>query len=344
LAKTVQVRDADGTTWRTLPGNSGTFRMPGESIEDTVFGQSFRSNQTGLITWSIGGQCFYKGAPGYKALVKKSGTATSFTGEGMTLVSGKTYKITNIAKSLWDVTLPVTVKDNAVTVAGANILSINYLFGVVTFVSGYTVTGPVTVDGRYLPLTTVAKGQSFTLSQTAETIDPSDFETMQANSGHRVHTPGLRNANLEMGGFYDVTANFRSLLTGRTQFLMEISPLGDDVNSSRARGYYQLAELEQSGNVGALEEETRRFNLNVPVDVVDVFGWYHPAASIIPAAIKRLTDLWVTETVGRFRYLEDGVAGKEGDGVVTDLSLTARLDGMNEFNVNIAGSGVITTV
>ena len=51
------------------------------------------------------------------------------------------------------------MKDNGVTVAAANIASIDYLFGQVTFVGGYTVTGPVTMDASYIPTATITEGE-----------------------------------------------------------------------------------------------------------------------------------------------------------------------------------------
>src|SRR5690348_7886763 len=154
VAKRVAI-SADGLTFYTLPGNSGEWNDEAEQIDDTIFGQTFSSTQPGLITWTSNAQAFYKGFAGYVAKVKSTGTSTAMTGEAMSLVSGKTYKVTDATKDVWDYTKSLTVKDNGAAVAAADIEEINYIFGQVTFVAGYTPTGPITVDGHYLPLTEV---------------------------------------------------------------------------------------------------------------------------------------------------------------------------------------------
>jgi hypothetical protein len=44
------------------------------------------------------------------------------------------------------------------------------------------------------------------------------------------------------------------------------------------------------------------------------------------------------------KYLHDGVAGWKGQGVLTSLSLTAGMESVNTFAVNIQGSGAPTVV
>lgn len=116
-------------------------------------------------------------APAFNAQVKISGAAVATTAEAAALVSGKTYQITNTAKRVLDPSVAVTVKDNGVTVAAANILSLDYLFGIVTFVGGYTVTGPVTFDASYLPTTTIAECKAVEFSFAGELPDATSFDS-----------------------------------------------------------------------------------------------------------------------------------------------------------------------
>lgn len=79
MAKVVQVSDDNGSTWYTLPGNGGEFSKESSSIDDTVFGQDYKSSEVGLIGWTVSAQAFYKGFAGYSADIKKAGSNTAFT-------------------------------------------------------------------------------------------------------------------------------------------------------------------------------------------------------------------------------------------------------------------------
>src|SRR5690606_15772420 len=120
------------------------------------------------------------------------GTSTAMNASPMELVSGKTYKITDATKNVFDYSKAITFSDTAVAIDEANIESINWLFGQVTFVDGYTPGGAITVTGFYLPMSEVSRANSFTLTQTAETIDRTDYAIARGNDGYRVFDPGLR--------------------------------------------------------------------------------------------------------------------------------------------------------
>src|SRR5690606_16541080 len=101
----------------------------------TIFGQAFESGETGLIGATINSNALYKGFAGYIVKMLKSGNSTSLTDEAMSLVSGKTYQVTDTAKQLLDIGVALVVEDNNVVVSSANIESIDWLFGKVTFKS-----------------------------------------------------------------------------------------------------------------------------------------------------------------------------------------------------------------
>src|SRR5690606_41446863 len=115
------------------------------------------------------------GSPGWRATVKRSGTPTEFTDETASLVSGRTYQIDDEAKQVWDRSKPIIVKDDDGEVNPANIAHIDYLFGKGTFVPGYTVTGPVTIRGHYLPMQHVAGANTFHLNQKINVLADTDF-------------------------------------------------------------------------------------------------------------------------------------------------------------------------
>lgn len=342
IAKTVQVSDDNGSTWHTLPGSSGELNNEAGSIDDTVFGQSYQSSEAGLIGWNISASAYYKGFAGYMAKIKKQGTSTVMTNEAATQVgASKTYKINTQSKEIFNPAVAVVVKDGGVDKT-AEIESINYLFGEVTFKSSYTVGGAVTITGEYYPTTTLGNAQSYTLTQTAETIDTSDFATVQGNGGYRTYQVGLKTVSLEMSGFYNVTAALRAALQARSVLIVEIDPHGD--GKSVARGFFKAVTEGQSGDVGALEEETVEFNLQVPDSDYLPFDWQHRSNTILHESIQICLDSWIQNTPIDVRYLYDGTNGVSGEAVVTEMSLSGGLDDMNEFSVNLQGSGATTAV
>jgi hypothetical protein len=345
MAKKVRVTDspdAPSPAYHTLPGGTGSLTRDASPISDTIFGQTLQSNEVGLINWSIAANALYKGFAGYVATLKKGGTPTTMTQEATTLVSGKTYQINDTAKRLWDRNTTVVVRDNAIAVSAANIQSIDYLFGKVTFVSTYSVNGTVDVSGKYLPLATLGKGNSFTLTQTAEAINTTDFATAQANGGNMTHDPGLRTVSLEISGFYDITNAFHQALLDRDELVIEVNP--DGTGKSIARGFFRLLSAGQDGDVGALENETVSFSLNVPENIDPVFTWQHAVGTTLSNAIRVCLDAWLTETKVGVQYLPDDDDGFSGRAVVTSVTLSSGLDAMNTFEANFQGDGALGVV
>lgn len=342
-AKTISV-STDDVTYYTLPGNSGELSNEAGTLDDTIFGQIYKSSQTGIINWSVKANGLYKGFAGYVAKIKKNGSTTAFTDEAMSLVSGKTYKITDATKNVWDRSATITVDDNAVD-ATANVESIDFLFGQVTFAAAYTPTGPITVSGSYFPMTQVAKAQEFTLTQTTDAIDTTDFETAQGNEGHRTFDYGLRTVSLDLTGVYASSNGYRASLEARDELMIEINPDGN--SKSVARGFFKPISQDQSGNVGALEKETNKFELSVPDSPANLSGpfeWQHASDTTLNTAIQKALTQWTAGSLIYVKYLSDGVAGIKGQGVITDLTLKGGIEAMNEFTVNIQGSDTITTV
>ncbi len=348
MAKQVNVSDDSGSTWFTLPGGTGAFNSESEGITDTIFGQTFSSTEIGLINWTISGNAFFKGFAGYLAEIKESGTPTIANGEAMSIVSGKTYAIDDAAKDIWDRVDTVVVYDNAVDHT-ADVLSIDYLLGRVTFLAAYTVTGAVTVDISYLPMTQLAKGQTYTLTMTAEAIDNTDFATAQANGGYRTFESGLRTVSVELGGVYDSTENAASDLAGRNEIVIEIDPAGD--GSTVFRGWFKIQSASQSGDVGALEDESITAQLTVPDDALigSYFSVRHTATTL-SVAVQKVITAFIDEIVIDVQYLPTGVEGesplngKEGVSVVTDVSLSGGLSDMNTFVADFQGVGAFSEV
>lgn len=347
-AKRIRVSSDNGSTWLTLPGNSGELRNEGNSIPDTIFGQNFASAITGMIDTQIMSNALYKGFAGYNADIFKSATSgTAFTGEAFTLVSGKTYRITDTTKNMWNRAGTFVINDDGSPVSASNIENIDYLFGQVTFTSGYSVVGAITADGSYLAKSLVAKGRSFTLTMSMEPIQTSDFETAQANNGHHTYIAGLKTVELEVGSVYDVSNGWRAALNARSEYIIEIAPVGTGGTESLARGFFRITQQNQQGDVGALEEETINFALSVPDSPANLylpFRWNHPSATLLSSAVRAALTAWEGGTIIDAQYLPDGTTGVAGDVVVTECSLTGGLEVINEFSLTLQVTGDLSVV
>jgi hypothetical protein len=354
-AKVVNISNDAGVTWRSLPGSQASFDSEAESIEDTILGQTFSSNEVGLVTWSVSSDGIFKGFAGYLAEIKRVGTPVTFTAEAMSLVSGKTYEIDDATKAIWDRSeATMDILDNGVSVAAADIESIDYLFGRVTFVSSYTPTTPITATGKSFPVSAAGCSNSYTLTMSCDAIDNTCFNTAQANDGVRIFTAGLRTVSLELNGIFDATEVFAADLLARTEVIIEVDPAGD--GSSVARGFFKLSSTSQSGAVGALEEETVSFELTVPDETTNPdadppFAWSHSATTTLNQAIRDVLDSWEQElNTYEVQYLPNGATGqspldgKEGAFVVTDVSLSGGLSNMNVFTVELQGTDAYTVV
>lgn len=351
MAKTINVSDDAFVSSHTLPGGTGELSSDGAVIDDTIFGQTFKSEESGIINLGISANALYKGFAGYVLDIKKQGTTTGMTTEATTLVSGKTYRIDDVTKEIFDRNVVMTVFDNAVDET-ANVESVDILFGQVTFKSAHTVTGPVTITGSYFPTVVLGKANSITLTQTAEVIDTTDFPTAQANGGYKTVDPGLRTVNMQVDNIYAIASGLLAHLTARDELLLEINPDGNA--KSRARGVFRATSHTQSGDVGQLEEESVSFSLNVPavalgngpidLTIAKPFAWDHAVDTTLSTAIQKVITAWETETKIDVQYLFDGTNGQQISAIVTDISLTSGLDAMNEFAAEFAADGAPTAV
>lgn len=341
-AKIISV-SLDDITYYTLPGNTGEHTRGAGALEDTIFGETFKSQQPGIITWGISANAYFKGFPGYVATLKKKGTSTTMTDEACALVTGKTYRISAAAKRVIDRSNALIAKDNGVDKT-TEVKDVDFLNGEVTFKSSYTVTGPVVVTGRYFPLVSLGKYTSYTLTQTAVAIKDTDIPAAKANGGRDTfRAGGLREVALALPSVFDAADGWEAALTAREEYIVEINP--DGTGAHFARGFFKLFDDKQNGDVGALEEESLTFNLAVPQSVASQlavatpFKWYHAVSPIIPNAVKTLLDAWETEVPVYVKYLHDGVNGWKGSGVVTNMTMSGGLESVNMFTVSIQGSG-----
>jgi hypothetical protein len=352
MAKVINLSDDAGVTQYSLPGSEGSFNADAEAIDDTVLGQTFKSNEVGLQGWGVSANGIFKGFAGYVADIMKFGTPTAMSAEAMTNVSGNTWRITDTAKEVWDRSTAVTFNDGG-AVPDSDIVSVDYLFGQVTFATSKSTP---TVSGDYMVRETIGRANTYSLTMTAESIDESDFATVQANNGTRVFVPGLRTVALELGGIFSATENAKADLTARSEIIVEIDPAGDGL--AVGRGFFKYATVSQAGAVGALEEETINLVLTVPVadatnnnDVTIPFSWSFDATTPLSTSIQVAITSWITEdNTVEVQYLPQGATGQspldgiEGAVIFTDISLSGGLSSMNVFTMEMQGTDQFTVV
>lgn len=343
-AKLIQV-GLDGINYSTLPGSSGEISIESSDNDNTIFGGVFQSSLPGVKDFTFSGNAWLRQTPGFNATVKRAGTTTAFTGEAMSVEDGQTYIIDDFIKSLWDFDLEVTVNDNATPVDPSDIAEVDYMFGRVTFVDTYTPTGPITVDGSYLPTSSFGCANDVSLTQNAEATLSSCFEITQSENGFNTYDSGLKTVSMELSGFYRTTNDFFTTLIDNETVVIEVDWEGD--GQTMTRGVFKLQSTSQSGDVGQQEEYSATFNLFVPEDVLP-FSWYFGADSNASQGFQDIINSWITRENLYFRYYPRGEAtgekGYEGQVVVTDASIATSVDAIGELTLTGQGDGELIPV
>ena len=174
--------------------------------------------------------------PGWPTTIKVSGTSTAMLAEATSAIADDSAgrhrrQITNATKRVLDPATALTVKDGGVAVAAANVYSVDYQFGIVTFALGYVIGGAVTFDASYLPLLAVTDARSVDISVERQVIDTTTYDSAVAASGGRRSTPGLLGFTAEMELLDGVDSDLdpgadtlvlHTLLTADTPKLVEV--------------------------------------------------------------------------------------------------------------------------
>jgi len=356
-AKTVRF-SKDDVTYYTLPGSSADLSEDSATVDDSIFGTTFTSMQPTLITWNTSSNGFFKGFPGYRATVRRAGVATTFTDEPASLAANGMYYIGDRAKSLWNRAVTVTAslvspdpvdpetEPPVVTpIAPEDILKVDYLHGAIQLDPSVVVgeDDEITVSGGYFPMGAICKAQSFTLTNSVDTENVTDFCIAQENDGYAVFEYQRQTVELSLEGFYSDTNNFTTDLISRDTVIIEIDPAGN--GSSVARGYFRATSRSQSGDVGSTETESVTFMLTVPEGIDVPFSWYHADDSAIPNAIRAILDCWGGREKGYLEYrAENSNVVRKGQVLISDCSLSSGVEEINEFSIDFQGSGELEIV
>ncbi len=190
--------------------------------------------------------------------VKFDGTPTTMTAEAMSLISGKIYRVTSATKRCFDPRVDLNVLDDGVAVAEANIANIDYLHGIVTFASGYTIVGAITVTGTFLPFTTLGVVKSFSFEVSPELGDKSVF----GNSFKR-YARLLSEFSLSLGAFDNLesaagVATLEASFQAGTTRVVSIEILQDGSTLANGglvlRGLVKVAGADTSASVESIVE------------------------------------------------------------------------------------------
>ena len=190
---------------------------------------------------------------GYSAKLYRSGTSTSMTAEATTLVTGKTYRITNAAKRMLDPTVAVVVDDSGSPVSASDILSIDYLHGIVTFDPSYTVSGAVTVDANYIPLSQIADVYNASFSTNIMTLDNTVYEDTAVS-----RKAGLKDISGSFSSYDEGATAISSLLAAGTVLYLTWMQTGSAAED-HLRSRVLLESEDASVAVDGLVESTYNF-------------------------------------------------------------------------------------
>ena len=196
------------------------------------------------------------GQAAYRALIKASGTSTSFTDEPASNTSGNSYRIDDSTKQILDRAVAVVVEVGGTVVASTE-YKIDYLFGIVTFTSSQT--GNVTVTGNYIPTVSVAGANQYSVDITGDILDNTNFVDSQSNGGYRTRQYGMLDVSANISRFDDLAKTFKTKLENRKVVLLEIQPAG---GTETIRGWFVIESSNSQGEISSLEVESLTFQLD----------------------------------------------------------------------------------
>lgn len=184
---------------------------------------------------------------GRLALIKASGTAVVMTDEPTSTSDNQTYTVTDAARRVWDRSAAITVEVGGVPTGET--YTVNRLAGTVRFASVDAGRGAVTVTTSYLPMTTVARAHSFSLSTSADNQEVTAF-----GDDWRVRIQGMKEASASLERYLDpVDPLFQDMLIDSGEAVLEfwVDRLGSTPEfRMRARPSSVTSEAAVDGVVG----------------------------------------------------------------------------------------------
>lgn len=343
----------DNVAYYSLPIDSMNPSFSADEIDATTLQDAkFSSMLKGLKSATFGGnikvklgaEC--KGLVGYKTVVKKSGTGVSTTGLAMGLVSGLIYKTTDATKNLWDRNTPAVIYDNGVAVDSADIELIDYMFGVVKFVTGYTVSGAITADVKYLPSTVVAARTGYSLTQNANVTETNYYEAVQSNGGYKTYEYGRRSVSLTLDGFYDDASDNFSLFTSDNPLVVEIN-VGNA--GAIARGWFYVTGDSNTADGDNPIGESLTCALSSGCGDGQSFSWniiVTEDTSVIDRGSYEVLYAWYEGNKLYYKAMldDDAGIGYTGQMVVGDVSMSGSVGDIEQMSFSGTADGAVTKI
>jgi hypothetical protein len=203
-------------------------------------------------------------------VVRGRGTSTAFTNEPTTKLAANTvYQLNTDARRLLDPAVPPTVEVDAdgaggggYVTAAAGTYTVDYLFGIITFLADQGAAALVRVSGSYLPVVDLLGVHNVTVNQSRDVLDDT---TLNNSTGQRSKKLGLGDlsGSLETFELLSVdndpgagTQKLQDYWDNGTPFLLEYQPAPA---AKRFRGWVLLESTEEGGNVADLINNTVNF-------------------------------------------------------------------------------------
>lgn len=222
-------------------------------------------------------------------LVKLDGTPVTLAAEAMSLISGKNYRVTALAKRCFDPRVALEIRDNGVAVLAANIEAIDYLHGIVIFAAAYTPTGPITAHaGSYVPFATIGTANGFDFKVMKEDLDKGVFGDAAVR---RVLGLGDFNGSITAWSFLDESVGVGTLeaaLANGTARIMSIEIIQDGTTLANGglvwRGIVLLKGADTGAEVAALVDTTQNYEGAPMMSTLGVSGSWPVSWSFLDGA------------------------------------------------------------
>jgi len=183
---------------------------------------------------------------GLNTVIKISGAATSMTAEATTTSDNQVYQITSTAKQVLDRDTAPTVYDDGVETVES--YTVNYLNGKITFATVDAGRGPITVTGKYLPMSTAAYAHSMSVSKAVDL-----HETTAFGATHKNRLAGLKSASGTINQFDVADTTYSDALTAGNPIVIEIR----SESTAEPDRYWALLESDEvAAAIGGVQDET----------------------------------------------------------------------------------------
>lgn len=186
---------------------------------------------------------------GNEVRIKVSGAPLSFTDEATTSVDNRIYAIANKSKEIWDMNVPVIVKNGASVTSEPFI--IDYVRGTIIF-DKVDALRNIKVSGSYVTTSTVGKAYKYSLSEKYNIYDITCFDDVV-----KKRMTGEGEASGEISDFDVLDTYYRDALLQGKEILIEISSFEGDPNPTRLWAILESRELASA--FGSPQEATVSF-------------------------------------------------------------------------------------